>query len=230
MVVFPRPRYWSALALVLLISHLLHAQSLLVEVLDVHDHPLKNIVLTAGGNSSTSSPSDVAGKTQILLPQGTKPGDPVVLILVPPPKSFMMFSPWEGRTTMPVPPNFLTVVLGARGDLAALQNNKVLVGMLNSIVAKNERIAQELEGWDWGSGKTGSASEKKQFLLEKEQAASLQSLSNAAGLDARTVDKSLRDAVKSDDPEIKQLGKAYVGYYPSFPQELNGSFADRPQP
>lgn len=98
MVVPPRFRGWSAFALFLLTSPLLHAQSLPVEVLDVHDHTLRNIVLTVGGNGSASSPSDIAGKTQILLPWGTKPGDPIVLILVTTPKDFMMFSSWEGRT------------------------------------------------------------------------------------------------------------------------------------
>lgn len=219
---------WPVFALFLLMSPLLQAQGLPIEVLDVHDHPLKSSVLTVGGNGSTSSPSDIAGKTQLLLPQGTKPGDSVVLILVRPGKPSMMFSPWEGRTIVPTPPGFVTVVVGTQGNLAALQNNKVLAGMLSSIVVKNDRIAQEQERWGEAAGKTGSTSEEQQRFFKMEQAATLQSVSNEAGFDAHTLDTALRDSVKSDNPETKRLGNEYVHYYPTFPKELNYGLADKP--
>jgi hypothetical protein len=198
----------------------LHAQSLPIEVLDVHDHPLKDSVLTAGGNGSTSSPSDIAGKTQILLPQGTKPGDSVVLILVRPGKPSMMFSPWEGRATVPTPPGFVTVVVGPRGDLAALQNNEVLAAMLSSIVAKNDKFAQDYVNWGEPAGRAKDTA-RQQRILGTVYAATLQSVSNEAGFDAHTVDAALRGCVKSDNPETTQLGEAYVRDYPRFPKELN---------
>lgn len=121
----------------------------------------------------------------------------------------------------------MTVVVGARGDLAALQNNKVLAAILGSIVVKNDRMAQEVERWGEPAGRAADGS-RKQTLLEKVQAATLQSVSNEAGFAAHTVDTTLRGCVKSDDPETKKLGQAYIQYYPTFPKEPNYEWADQP--
>src|ERR1019366_5196257 len=111
-----------------------------VQVFDLHDRPLKNIVLSVGGNGSTTPPTDVAGKTQIILPEGTKPGDTVVLILVRAPSpNFILFSPWEGRAVVPNPQAFIAVVIGVRGDAAALRNTSVQASMLTAAVSEAER-------------------------------------------------------------------------------------------
>jgi len=109
------------------------SQTVMIQVLDVHDHPVTGAILSAEGNGSTSAPTDKAGKTRISLslPQ---PGDELALILVAPKSPMRILSPWKGRGTVPKSSGFVEVVLGRAGDVAALQNTKVVWSMAAAVV------------------------------------------------------------------------------------------------
>jgi len=117
------------------------SQTVMIQVLDVHDHPVPGAILSAEGNGSTSAPTDRAGKTQIVLPL-PQPGDVLPLILVTPKSPMRILSPWKGRGTVPKPFGFVEVVLGRAGDVAALQNPAVVWSMAAAVVETKKEICE----------------------------------------------------------------------------------------
>ena len=85
------------------------------------------IVSGKGPGTSTSKPTDLAGKTQIIAPPGAQPGDslPLTLVKAPDPKMIIM-SPFEGRATIPKQPWFIEVILGEPGSPWALKDERVV--------------------------------------------------------------------------------------------------------
>ena len=171
------------------------AQSVAVQVSDLHDRPMTGVVLSVSGNGSTGAATDVAGKTQIVLPQGTQPGDSVILILVQTiPKNLIFFSPWEGRAIVPKPQGFIGVVLGARGDTAALKNSRFLVSITATITSLN----RENEPGFWSL-------KYRTFRTFSEQ----------AGFKPDVLDNSIREFLsQTNDPSLRKLAKDYRADYP----------------
>jgi hypothetical protein len=65
------------------------SQTVALYVSDYHSAPIKGAIISTKGNGSTSPPSDIAGKTRVVLPSRTQPGDPVDLSLVTAPDKNM---------------------------------------------------------------------------------------------------------------------------------------------
>jgi hypothetical protein len=174
------------------------AQTVAIQVADLQDRPVQGVILSVGGNGSTSSATDVAGKTQIIVPAGTQPGDAVVLILVrKPAPNLIFFSPWEGRATVPKPQGFIGVVLGARGDRAALTNPKVVSSITAAINAENH------------SPRLGSPSQAERYET-------LKVVARKAGFQAAELDSTIRTTmIDADDPTQRKRGATYVEDYPT---------------
>jgi hypothetical protein len=106
-----------------------------VQVSDTLDRPIAHVVLTAKGNSSTSPPTDKAGKTRLVLPSSFVPGTSMSLVLVDSPVQNLRFlSPWEGHATIPLHDE-VDVVLGVPGDLSMLNSPQVRMAMRGAIAA-----------------------------------------------------------------------------------------------
>jgi len=104
------------------------SQSVQIQVSDYHERPIPGAILSGkAAGTSTSKPTDLAGKTQIIPPPGAQPGDPLPLTLVkaPSPKMIIM-SPFEGHATIPKSPWFVEVILGEPGDTWALKDERVV--------------------------------------------------------------------------------------------------------
>jgi hypothetical protein len=116
------------------------ATTLYLQVSDVHDEPMRGVVLSAKSSGSVSPPTDVAGKTQITVQGTLQPGDDVVLVLVRAPHPGMRFyTPWEGFATIPKPTGAIPVVLGAPGDRMSLDNASVRVSLANAVLDANAK-------------------------------------------------------------------------------------------
>ena len=115
------------------------SQSVQIQVSDYHERPIPGTVL--GGKSagtSTSNPTDVAGKTQVIPPPGAQPGDPLSLVLVrAPARTMIIMSPFQGRATIPRAPGFIEVILGERGDSWALRDKRVVWSWIATLVQMN---------------------------------------------------------------------------------------------
>jgi hypothetical protein len=164
---------------------------LFLQVSDYHDRPIAGVVLSAKGTGSTSKPTDVAGKTQLVLQQRTQPGGDVFLILVrAPSKNLMFFSPWHGHATVPSSGGFIDVVLGVPGTAAALSNTRVVQSVA---VAINEMNASK-----------GPPDDVRQR--------NLQEVSKELGLGAAQVDRGIRAwAESATTPRQKQIAAEYLG-------------------
>jgi hypothetical protein len=104
------------------------SQSVQIQVSDYHERPIEGAILSGkAAGTSTSPPTDLAGKTQIIPPPGAQPGDPLPLTLVkaPSPKMIIM-SPFEGLATIPKSPWYVEVILGEPGDTWALKDERVV--------------------------------------------------------------------------------------------------------
>lgn len=126
-VCFPRQAFLAALICICLIPSA-RSESVQIQVSDYHERPIESVILSGkGAGTSTSRPTDLAGKTQIIPPPGAQPGDPLPLTLVkaPNPKMIIM-SPFEGRATIPRSPWFVEVILGEPGDTWALKDERVV--------------------------------------------------------------------------------------------------------
>jgi hypothetical protein len=124
---FPRQAVLAALICICLIPSA-KSQSVQIQASDYHERPIQGAILSGkAAGTSTSKPTDLAGKTQILPPPGAQPGDPLPLTLVkaPSPKMIIM-SPFEGRATIPKSPWFVEVILGEPGDTWALRDERVV--------------------------------------------------------------------------------------------------------
>ena len=104
------------------------SQNVEIQVSDYHERPIQGAILSGkASGTSTSKPTDLAGKTQIIPPPAAQPGDPLPLTLVkaPNPKMIIM-SPFEGRAIIPRRPWFIEVILGEPGDTWALKDERVV--------------------------------------------------------------------------------------------------------
>ncbi len=123
----PRQTVLAVLICICLI-HSARSQSVQIQVSDYHQRPIQGAILSGkASGTSTSKPTDLAGKTQIIPPPGAQPGDPLPLTLVkaPSPKMIIM-SPFEGRATIPKSPWFVEVILGEPGNTWALKDERVV--------------------------------------------------------------------------------------------------------
>jgi hypothetical protein len=133
---FVRQIIFAALSCACLMP-LARSQSVQIQVSDYHEHPILGTILSGkGSGTSTSKPTDLAGKTQIIPPPGAQSGDPFPLTLVkaPNPKMIIM-SPFEGRATIPKPPWFIEVILGEPGDTWALKDERVVSSWAITLLA-----------------------------------------------------------------------------------------------
>src|ERR1700687_2431813 len=183
--------------LVLLSGRSAEGQSVAVQVSAVQSRPIKGAVLSVSGNGSTSSPTDVAGKAQLILPQGTQPGDSIVLVLVRAnPRNLMFFSPWHGLAVVPKPPGFIGVVLGARGDIKALDNSTVVVSFATALTWLNEQDTASESDWSM-------------------KYSTLSRLSGEVGFKPEQVDEAIRwGLVDTKDPDLRKIAVSYLAYYP----------------
>src|SRR5271170_4025426 len=104
------------------------SQTVPIQVSDYHERPIPGTILSGKGpGTSTSRPTDLAGKTQIIAPPGAQPGDPLPLTLVKAPNpNMVIMSPFEGRAIIPRSPWFIEVILGEPGNTWALRDERVV--------------------------------------------------------------------------------------------------------
>jgi hypothetical protein len=127
----------------MVLSQTMYAATVLtLQVSDLQDRPVVGVVVSAKDSAtSTSAPTDKAGKTQIVFAKDLQPGQDVVLVLVKAPsKKLRFFSPWEGSATVPTSDRAIAIVLGVLGDQAALVNPNV-VGTLANAVARRVQLS-----------------------------------------------------------------------------------------
>lgn len=171
------------------------AQTVAIQVSDVHDRPIAGAVLTTKGNGSTGSPTDVAGKAQVQLPRGLEAGDELALVLVKiKPPNFRFLSPWQGRAVVPKPTGFVDIVLGVIGDKAALGNPKVVSSLAAEIYRQNNLTPDD-------------PGERKRTL---------QTVSREAGFSAADIDSAIRTLER--DPKQRKFVEAYEKNYPNAPK------------
>lgn len=136
-------RYFTCLLIGVALCHcsiaLAQGQIVALQVSDYHSQPIPATIISGKGpGTSTSQPTDIAGKTQIVIPSLLQPGDPLPLILVRAPNPQMkMMSPFEGRATIPRPPGFVEVILGVPGDPWLLRDKRVVWSLTSAIVQLN---------------------------------------------------------------------------------------------
>jgi biopolymer transport protein ExbB/biopolymer transport protein TolQ len=171
---------------------------LILQVSDSGDRPIRAVILSAKGGGSTSNPTDIAGKTQVLLPPGTQPGGDVFLTLVrAPSKDLRMIAPWHGHGIVPAWGGFLEVVLAAPGDLKALASPIVLKSVTAAINYMNGS-----RGGDGG-------------LLAQ---TNLREVSQELDLEPALVNGAIRAwATKVSDPQQMRLAIEYLAVYPPQP-------------
>lgn len=171
------------------------AQTVAIQVSDVHDRPIAGAILTTKGNGSTGSPTDAAGKTQVQLPKGLQTGDELALVLVKiKPPNFRFLSPWQGRAIVPKPTGFVDIVLGVIGDKAALGNPRV-VSSLAAEIHRQNKLTPDDRG---------------------ERKRTLRAVSREAGFSAADVDSAIR--TMESDPKQRKFVEAYEKDYPKAPK------------
>ena len=178
---------------------------LTIQVSTTKDLPIQGVILSSKVGSSTSAPTDVAGKTQIVLTQEVQPGDQVPLVLVHAPSpNLIMFAPFEGRAVIPKLFN-VEVVLATRGDLQALTDKRVVVSLAAAVNsgAKNSQ---------------GSASPTDVWT-------SLQSVSKATGIDPLKLDTAIRGMAAKHTPD-KAFSDLH-GYVATLPASQAAAFGHR---
>jgi hypothetical protein len=164
------------------------AQMVPAEVTNVQDHGLSGVEFTVSGNGATTGPTDHFGKTQIILPQGTQTGDVIVLVLKQSKPPYIFYSPWGGRAVVPKPSGFIAIVLGTRGDRAALRNPKVMASALVTINEKNDKLRASTSFPD-KAGRTVSA------------------VAEEGGFSPQDLDAAIKGFLaETPDPSIQKLG------------------------
>jgi len=172
------------------------ATVLTIQVSNYSEVPIRGVILSSKFSSSTSAPSDVAGKTQIVLAQDVQPGDqvPLVLVQAPSPK-LRIFAPFEGRAIVPKQ-FFIEVVLGEPGDRLALKNENVLeslAGAINSEAIKRPNTPLP-------EGVKGGPS------LEFNFASSLKQVAGAVGVEPKELDAAIRKLARNKQPKKHMEG------------------------
>lgn len=169
------------------------SQKIEIQVSDYHQKPISGTVLSAkSAGTSTTPPTDVAGKTQIVA-VGVQPGDPLSLVLVRAPGNGMIImSPYGGRAIVPKPSGFIEVVLGAPGNKWALRDPRVVWSWTAAIVDLNKRSDSGADG----------------------RARNLARVAGTSGFTPEEIDQAIRsNAEVSSDPSQKALAAEYLKEY-----------------
>ncbi len=128
------------------------SQNVQIQVSDYHERPILGVILSGkASGTSTSKPTDLAGRTQIIPPPGAQPGEPLPLTLVkaPSPKMIIM-SPFEGHATIPKSPWFVEVILGEPGDTWALKDERVVSTWAYALLEgykEEQEPPSQVNGW-----------------------------------------------------------------------------------
>lgn len=120
-------RLSHAALLILTCCHLVRAEEdvLVVHVSDPGGRNIFRVVLSTTGDSSTSPPTDIAGKTRIRLAPQTRAGSEITLQIIKAPQDLVFISPWNQRVTVRSfdneSQNVAQVVLCERGSRMLLE-------------------------------------------------------------------------------------------------------------
>jgi tetratricopeptide (TPR) repeat protein len=187
---------------------------LVVNVQDVHKHPIFGVQIGVEGNGG-SAVTDDHGKARIRLAAQNKQKDWVSLQILksPPGKDLVMVSPWDSRTQVPSfeneLENFVRVVVEFR-DRAALEDGSVLAALTAKINKANAPKTVEKEGH------------------EEDPKANLAALAKQYGLDPEELDKAIRSwGERTTDPYEAGLAALYQRNYPAASAQLKESLQNR---
>jgi tetratricopeptide (TPR) repeat protein len=205
----------AALALVvgLCLANVVWAESgiLVVNVQDVHKHPVVGVEIGVEGDGG-SAVTDDHGKARISLAAQNKQRDWVSLQILKSPsgKNLVMVSPWDSRTPVPSfeneSENFVRVVVVELRDRAALEDASVLTALAAKINKANAPKTVEKEG------------------REEDPKANLAAVAKQYGLDPEELDKAIRSwGEKTTDPYEAGLAALYQRNYPVASQQLRES-------
>jgi hypothetical protein len=176
-------RFCATLALVmtLCLVKAVWAESgiLVVNVQDVHKHPVAGVEIGVEGDGG-SAVTDDHGKARIRLAAQNQQKDWVSLQILksPPGKNLVMVSPWDSRTLVPSfeneSENFVKVVVVEFSDRAALENGSVLAALTAKINRAN-------------APKTVGREDR-----DEDAKANLAAVAMQYGLDPKELDKAIR--------------------------------------
>ncbi len=184
---------------------------LVVNVQDVHRHPVAGLKIGVGGDGG-SDITDDNGKARIRIAAENKPSDWVTLQILrsPPGREFVMVSPWDSRTPIPSfenkSDNSVLVVVVVPGDRAALENGAFLAALAEKI---NQANASKNVG-SRGGGR------------DVDPEASLAAVARHYGLDPKELDKAIR-SWETTDPYEAGLAALYERNYPAAAEQLRES-------
>lgn len=165
-----------------------------LQVSDYRSVPLPGVRLSAKTSSSTSPPTDIAGKTQLVLAQEVQPGDEILLVLVAAPSPRLkMFVPFLGRAI--VSKQFLIeVVLSEPAQTLALTNEKVVVSLTRAI--NTDALRSDPNPYVW---------------TPEVRATSLKNIAAYVELKPKDVDDAIRKFAKTTkDPVFKKDFQYYT--------------------
>jgi hypothetical protein len=175
------------------------SQSVAIYVSDYHDKPISGTILSTKGGGSTSPPTDISGKTRIVVPSSLQPGDELQLSLVRAPVHTMrIVAPWQGGAIVPRSSGFIQVVLGVPGDKWALRDPRVVSSWALAIVQKSEAPS----------------------LLPPEQKRkeTLVTFAKQAGFTPEQIDSAIRALADVNDPYQRHAVGLYLDEYPTAPK------------
>jgi tetratricopeptide (TPR) repeat protein len=188
---------------------------LVVNVQDVHKHPVRGVQIGVEGDGG-SAITDDHGKARIPLAAQNKQKDWVSLQILksPPGKDLVMVSPWDSRTQVPSfeneSENFVRVVVAEFRDRAALEDGSVLAALTAKINQANAPKTAEKAG------------------RQEDPKANLSAVAKQYGLDPEDLDKAIRFwGEKTTDPYEAGLAALYQTNYPKASAQLNESLQNR---
>src|SRR5258708_6353938 len=186
---------------------------LVVNVQDVHKHPVDGVQIGVEGDGG-SAVTDDHGKARIRLAAQNKQKDWVSLQILksPPGKDLVMVSPWDSRTPVPSfeneSENFVRVIVVEFRDRAALEDGSVLAALTAKINKANAPKTVEKE--------------------EEDPKANLAAVAKQYGLDPEELDKAIRSwGEKTTDPYEAGLAALYQRNYPAASAQLKESLQNR---
>ncbi len=192
------------------------ATTLSFEVLDDGNRPLRGVILSVEGDGSTSAPTDIAGKTYIAVNHDVQPGETILLVLVsaPPraPRKLTFFQPWNGRAIAPKPPSSIEVILGIPGNLAALENPRVVEALAHAVVVQIPELTYK---------RNAKSEEERDLKIIPRHAAAADSLrivSDQTGFDPVKLDATIRMLHQKYD--LKSGMSRYVADVPTDAAEM----------
>jgi hypothetical protein len=185
----------------LLAAHCVQAvsQSVALYVSDYHDKPISGTILGTKGAGATSPPTDISGKTRIVVPSTIQPGDDLELSLVRAPvRTMRIVAPWQGRAVVPKSSGFVQVVLGVPGDKWALRDPRVVSSWAEAIAREDEAPS----------------------LLSPDQKRkeTLATFAKQAGFTPGQIDSAIRALADVNDPYQRHAVDLYLGEYPTAPK------------